>query len=244
MGARSAGTEQIQDLAGIGVSTERLLGEDARAVDVDLEHAASGRDDLQGGDVLFELVQDLGRQTDGTFAVASNGAVFDADLHHVLPPRTWSKAMLTVPMGSRSQVIDPPRSTHDGGGGGGGGWAWLVTARGIIEAQLIRGLLEEAGVVPVWLDTRDPSPGAWMFMSGNPNAPVAIYVPISHLDGARLALLESGLADGPSDGGDDWSPEERERLVRWSPWGIVGVALAAFVIVILLLASMHGSVTS
>lgn len=149
--------------------------------------------------------------------------------------------MLTVPMGSRSQVIDPPRSTHDGGGGG--GWAWLVTARGIIEAQLIRGVLEDAGVVPVWLDTRDPSPGAWMFMSGNPNAPVAVYVPASLLETARLALLDSGL-EADADAGADWSPEEQQRLVRRSPWGLIGVALAAFVIVILLLASVRASVTS
>jgi hypothetical protein len=30
---------------------------------------------------MLELVQDLSRQTDGSVAVASNGAVFDADLH-------------------------------------------------------------------------------------------------------------------------------------------------------------------
>lgn len=152
--------------------------------------------------------------------------------------------MLTAPMGSRSQVIDPPRSTHEGGGGG--GWSWLVTASGIIEAQLIRGVLEEAGVVQVWLDTRDPSPTAWMFMSGDPNAPVPIYVPASQLDTARLALLDSGLGDPPGDAGDTGEVDgtEPERSTRWSPAGRVGVAIAVLVVVILLLASARASVTS
>lgn len=142
-------------------------------------------------------------------------------------------------MGSRSQVIDPPHRIDHGGGGG--GWAWLVTARGIIEAQLIRGVVEEAGVTPVWLDTFDPSPGAWMFLSGNPNAPVPVYVPLSFLDTARLALLDSGLS--PMEG-DVPLPVTAPQPARWSPWGLAGVLIAALVIVILLLASARALVTS
>lgn len=139
-------------------------------------------------------------------------------------------------MGSRSQVVDPPPVVREGGGGG--GWAWLVTARGIIEAQLIRGVVEEAGVTPVWLDTRDPSPGAWMFLSGNPNAPVAIYVPASMLETARLALLESGLGSTAHEG------PSTAPTVRWGTWSIVAALLAALVILILLLASARNAVTS
>lgn len=95
-------------------------------------------------------------------------------------------------MRGRSQVLIPsPPDTADGGGGG--GWAWLLTARGIIEAELVRGVLESAGVVPVALDTSDPSPGSWMFLSGNVNALVRVFVPASMLDTARLTLLEAGF---------------------------------------------------
>lgn len=85
-----------------------------------------------------------------------------------------------------------PPETADGGGGG--GWAWLVTANGIIEAELVRGVLESAGVTPVALDSSDPTPGSWMFLSGNVNALVRVFVPVSQLDSARLALLEAGFA--------------------------------------------------
>lgn len=70
---------------------------------------------------------------------------------------------------------------------------WLMTAGGIVEAQLIRGALE-GGSIPVLLDHRDPSPFAWMYPAGNPNAPVQVFVPAALLDTARLALLEAGLS--------------------------------------------------
>src|SRR5688572_6976663 len=95
-------------------------------------------------------------------------------------------------MRGASYVIDAPPTDADSGGGG-GGWAWLLTARGIIEAELVRGALETSGIVPVVLDTKDPSPGAWMYMSGNVLAPVRVLVPSSLLEPARLALLEIGL---------------------------------------------------
>jgi hypothetical protein len=145
-------------------------------------------------------------------------------------------------MGSRSQVTDPPRM--DVHGGGGGGWAWLVTASGIIEAQLIRGVVEDAGVTPVWLDTFDPSPGAWMFMSGDPNAPVPIFVPLAMLDTARIALMESGFAPGDP---DDAEPEPSERAARaptWTGWWRIGIALAVIAIIVVLIASGRASVTS
>lgn len=154
--------------------------------------------------------------------------------------RSWAYASRA--MAFRSQVTDPPRG--DVQGGGGGGWAWLVTAVGIIEAQLIRGVVEEAGVTPVWLDTFDPSPGAWMFMSGDPNAPVPIFVPLAMLDAARIALMESGFTPGDPDDGapgpDGMEPEGR----AWVGWGRGAVALALLVIIVLLLASVRASVTS
>lgn len=100
--------------------------------------------------------------------------------------------MLVHVVGQGSEVIDrlPPGIVSDGGGGG--GWAWLVTTQGVIEAELVKGLLEAAGIVPVALDTRDPSAGAWLFPFGDTNALVRVYVPRSLLEAARLALLETG----------------------------------------------------
>ncbi len=83
----------------------------------------------------------------------------------------------------------PPRTEE---GGGGGRWARLLTAAGIVEAELVRGVLEDAGV-PVVLDRRDPSPFAWMYLAGNVNAPVQVLVPFGLLDAARLHLLEAGI---------------------------------------------------
>lgn len=91
-----------------------------------------------------------------------------------------------------SRVSEPaPPAPKDGGGGG--GWRWLLTAQGIIEAELIKGLLEQSGVLPVALDAHDPGPGAWMFPAGNVNALVRVYVQASQLEAARLVLLETGL---------------------------------------------------
>ena len=112
----------------------------------------------------------------------------------------------------------PPGATDAGGGGG---WAWLVTARNIFEAHMIRGLLEVQGIVPVVLDTRDPSPGAWMFLAGNVNALVRILVPASLLDAARLALLEAGYAsDEPAS-----AAQQSASGWRWWVWVVVAVAM-------------------
>jgi hypothetical protein len=140
-------------------------------------------------------------------------------------------------MNSGSRVIDTPPAEVDRGGGG-GGWAWLLTAHGIIEAELVRGVLEWAGIVPVALDGRDPSPGAWMFLSGNVNALVRVFVPVSLLDAARLVLLETGFqAPDPS---VETGPKPRAgRISGRSIWLII----TAVVIAIFLVATMHARVT-
>ena len=140
-------------------------------------------------------------------------------------------------MKSGSRVIDsPPAPTDEGGGGG--GWAWLLTARGIIEAELVRGVLESAGVVPVALDGRDPSPGAWMFLSGNVNALVRVFVPLAQLDSAKLILLEAGFEQPEAPP----APPAPARAHRLSSRAIL-LVITAVVIVIFLIATMHGRVT-
>ena len=136
-----------------------------------------------------------------------------------------------------SQVIDSPPATVDHGGGG-GGWAWLLTARGIIEAELVRGVLESAGVIPVALDGRDPSPGAWMFLSGNVNALVRVFVPLAQLDSARLILLEAGFEQPEPPA----TPPATARTPRFHSRAI-WLVITAVVIVIFLIATMHARVT-
>jgi hypothetical protein len=73
--------DQLHHLAGFRVPAEFLLGEKEVAVDRHFEDAAFRWNEEEGRDGVLELVQDLSRQTDGSVAVASNGAVLDADLH-------------------------------------------------------------------------------------------------------------------------------------------------------------------
>ena len=109
----------------------------------------------------------------------------------------------------------PPR---DVSGGGRGGWAWLLTARDAVEAEIVRGLLEATGV-PVALDWRDPSPFAWMHLSGNIHRPVPVYVPLSLVDAARLNLLEMGIDGEDGDEDDGALPVTRRPALRERhPW--------------------------
>src|ERR1051326_610134 len=68
----------IGKLAGLELRVEQFL------VNRQLEAAAAGGDQLQVFDLLFELGQDLGRQTDGSWLVVSNRAVFQRDVHLAL----------------------------------------------------------------------------------------------------------------------------------------------------------------
>lgn len=56
-----------------------VLGEDDLVIEGYFEGAAAGGDEFQALDVLFMLVQQLFRQTDGFREVASRSAVFDAE---------------------------------------------------------------------------------------------------------------------------------------------------------------------
>ena len=121
---------------------------------------------------------------------------------------------------ARTGVLEPAPA-RESMGGGGGRWAWLLTARDAVEAEIVRGLLE-AGGVPVALDWRDPSPFAWMHLSGNLFRPVPVYVPASLIASARLQLLDLGL-DEPAlatdaEDGQDLGPatpiwRERHRFM-------------------------------
>jgi hypothetical protein len=59
--------------------SQRLLGEDASAVDLNFEHAAGGFDEFHFRVRVF--LADLGRQTGSPGLVVSNDAIFDCDPH-------------------------------------------------------------------------------------------------------------------------------------------------------------------
>jgi len=230
------GAELREHLFRVGVTAGRLLRVDEVAVDGDLEHAAAGWDQGDLRRRVFELLEDLRRQTDGSVEVASDGAVFDRDLHLGISsgarpgPQRFDEAMLIQMGASRTGVLEPAPPLENLGGGG-GRWAWLLTARDAVEAEIVRGLLEGAGV-PVALDWRDPSPFAWMHLSGNLFRPVPVYVPASLIDSARLQLLELGL-DAPEeqDDEDDAGVEpmrvwrERHRILIAGATGLTIVAV-------------------
>lgn len=134
-------------------------------------------------------------------------------------------------MGAVGTGIVHPAPPLAATGGGGGGWAWLLTASDAVEAEIVRGLLESTGV-PVALDWRDPSPFAWMHLSGNLHRPVPVYVPASMVDEARLQLLEMGLADEePSDPMPPATPVMRERhRVLWLAVLVLTVIAAAWLL--------------
>lgn len=229
-GARPDG---LEDLLGVGVAAGGLLRVDEVAVDGDLEDAAPRRDQRELLDGLLELPEQRGRQTDGPVRVPSDRAVLDADLHGLLRARSApgsrpgrAGTMLVEMDAPGTGILEPapPRTTWDGGGGG---WAWLLTAGDTMEAEIVRGLLEAAGV-PVALDWRDPSPFAWMYLSGNIHRPVPVYVPVSMLDAARLELLDSGL--GLPETEEPPGPPRRELRQRHPVlWLVVAVLTAAAV---------------
>jgi hypothetical protein len=65
-----------------------VFGEYERPVDLDVEDTAGTGDDLQLIDVVFVLLQNLCRQTDGLVRIRSLGAVRDVDPHE-FAPLTW-----------------------------------------------------------------------------------------------------------------------------------------------------------
>jgi len=72
---------QLHDFSGLGVASQRLLGENATTVDLHFEHAARRLDQLYVG--VGVGLADFGRQTGGSGLVVSDDAVFDRNAHAV-----------------------------------------------------------------------------------------------------------------------------------------------------------------
>lgn len=85
--------------------------------------------------------------------------------------------------------LPPPPVVLDRGGGG-SGWVRLARATDDIDAHLLVGRLNEAGIETMAVKDRS-EPGAWLFLGGsNPWAPVVIMVRPIQLEDARLVLAE------------------------------------------------------
>jgi hypothetical protein len=154
-------------------------------------------------------------------------------------------------MRRHSDVLDPAPPREQVGGDGRGGWSWLLTANDRFEAELLRGLLESAGV-PVVLDGFDRSPFAWMYPSGNVNVPVHVLVPTGLLETARLEVLESSLVDAgrlsetgaPDDGDSRVGGEPPARLMRdrIRPLWLIVAILTALAVALIVVVEIAGFV--
>ena len=115
----------------------------------------------------------------------------------------------------------PPLSDRDGGGTG---WVELTRTRNDIEAHLLTGRLNEAGVETSCLKDRG-APGAWLHGGSNPWAPVTVFVKKVQLDDARLVLAEISWSQAPVD------PMERPTIERVGgtryalTWWVAAIAL-------------------
>ena len=116
-------------------------------------------------------------------------------------------------------VIDRPPTSGlvPAGGGGGDGWVCVFRAAGDIEAHLLSGRLEAAGIETASI--KDRRGAAWMHGGSDPHAPVDIMVRKLQLEEARLVLAEIAFEmpfEPPARPATSW----RTALVWW------GAALA------------------
>jgi len=114
--------------------------------------------------------------------------------------------MVTTLAPPRSFGGTEPPAQDASGRGGGSGWVELLCAHDDIEAHLIGGRLEAAGVEVSML--KDRSGPAWLFGGSNPWAPVTLMVRRLQLDDARIVLAEVAY-EAPS------RPEVAERPRGW-----------------------------
>jgi hypothetical protein len=71
--------QERHDVVGVGIPPDHGLREDEVVVDVHVEDAARAGDELDGADVVFELLQNLRGQTGRVRQSASGNAVFDTN---------------------------------------------------------------------------------------------------------------------------------------------------------------------
>ena len=116
---------------------------------------------------------------------------------------------------TRTDIPTPPVVT--GGSGGGSDWVQLVTARGDIDAHLLEGRLNEAGIET--RSIKDHSGPTWLLGGSDPWGPVALWVKRSQYEDSRIVLAELAY-DAP--------PAIKEAgPLGWSPtaWWVAAIGL-------------------
>jgi len=124
-------------------------------------------------------------------------------------------------MGVRIDLPPPPGVVDRGGGGS--GWVKLARATDDIDAHLLVGRLNEAGIETMAVKDRT-EPGSWLFLGGtNPWAPVVIMVRPLQLEDARLVLAEISYEAPAAE-----PPALRPRRKGWSVsfvWWVTALGL-------------------
>jgi hypothetical protein len=131
-----------------------------------------------------------------------------------------------------TRVACPPLPPALAGSEGGGGWWWiqLTTAANDIDAHLLTGRLNQAGIETRAIKDRR-APGSWAYGGSNPWAPVGVMVRAVQLEDARLVLAEISLT-GPD------AVHRAERPMGLGPaffWGAVAVILGVVLTLIALM---------
>lgn len=129
------------------------------------------------------------------------------------PTNPHTSSVKSSPAGMAPERLDPAPPAAPGGGGA--WWVELVRTGNDIEAHLLSGRLDEAGIDCRRLKDRG-APGAWLYGGSNPWAPVAVLVQRYRLEDARLVLAEISWSqpavDPTSVGG---SPDSRPPALLW-----------------------------
>lgn len=123
-------------------------------------------------------------------------------------------------------VIDRPPASGSipSEGGGGDGWICVYRAAGDIEAHLLSGRLEAAGIETS--SVKDGRGAVWLHGGSDPFAPVDVMVKKVQFEDARMVLAEIAY-DLP------YEPERTERsgwktfLVWWGAALVLGLAFTS-----------------
>ncbi|HYI44793.1 MAG TPA: DUF2007 domain-containing protein [Actinomycetota bacterium] len=124
-------------------------------------------------------------------------------------------------------VIDlpPPPTIEQDRGGDDDRWTRLFRAASDIEAHLLAGRLNGAGIETRAIKERSTA-AAWLHNGSNPRAPVDLWVRSRCLDDARIVLAEIAF-DQPAKNNDGEGPRRRDWRTPVAWWtSAVALALA------------------
>ena len=134
----------------------------------------------------------------------------------------------------------PPETITDPGPGGDSEWVELIKARHDIDAHLLTGRLEEAGIETRSVVDRG-APGAWLYGGSNPWAPVTVLVRRFQLEDAKIVLAEISF-DGPS--ANELAALARGRRVSFGVLWWATALLLGLVFIVLILGQVAPAATS